>query len=234
MGKLVIGCLGGMGTYATIHAFKQYAEIFHAVKEWERPRIIIDNRCTMPSRARAFLYNENVELLVAEMMESIDNLIKAGCSKIILACNTSHIFLPYIYDRMPAAKEYIVNIVDVCVNKAIDDGIKKVHLLASEATIESGLYQKYLEAKSIICKVPSESEYVNLRKCIESVKQNNYSDQTETIFLDLINREEYGCILGCTELPILYEKYKDEIHCKNIYDPVKQALISIKEDDGNV
>ena len=37
-----IGVLGGMGTYATIHLFKQYAEVFPAEKEWERPRIIID------------------------------------------------------------------------------------------------------------------------------------------------------------------------------------------------
>lgn len=56
MKDLVIGVLGGMGTYATINLFKQYAEVFPAEKEWERPRIIIDNRCTMPSRVRAFLY----------------------------------------------------------------------------------------------------------------------------------------------------------------------------------
>ena len=57
----VIGVLGGMGTYATIHLFKQYADVFPAEKEWERPRIIIDNRYTMPSRVRAFLYKEKVE-----------------------------------------------------------------------------------------------------------------------------------------------------------------------------
>lgn len=45
MKDLVIGVLGGMGTYATINLFKQYAEVFPAEKEWERPRIIIDNRC---------------------------------------------------------------------------------------------------------------------------------------------------------------------------------------------
>ena len=46
----VIGVLGGMGTYATIHLFREYADLFPAEKEWDRPRIIIDNRCTMPSR----------------------------------------------------------------------------------------------------------------------------------------------------------------------------------------
>ena len=78
MKDLVIGVLGGMGTYATINLFKQYAEVFPAEKEWERPRIIIDNRCTMPSRVRAFLYHENVEKLVDEMADSIDGLLKIG------------------------------------------------------------------------------------------------------------------------------------------------------------
>ncbi len=231
--RLVIGFLGGMGTYATIHAFKQYAEVFDAVKEWERPRIIIDNRCTMPSRVRAFLYNENVELLVSELTESVDNLIKAGCSKIILACNTSHLFLPQIYDKMPEAREYIMDIIKMCADQAAGDHMKKVYLLASEGTIESRIYQETLKTKSIKCSVPAEAEYGNLRKCIEAVKQNTYSDQIETIFLNLVNREECGCILGCTELPVLYEKYRDKVRCKNIYDPVKQALIKIKEDYGD-
>lgn len=65
-GEFVIRVLGGMGTYATINLFKQYATVFPAEKEWDRPRIIIDNRCTMPSRVRAFLYNENVDELIDE------------------------------------------------------------------------------------------------------------------------------------------------------------------------
>lgn len=92
MENLNIGVLGEMGTYATIHFFKQYAEIFLAEKEWDRPRIVIDNRCTMPSRVRAFLYNENVDQLVAEMADSMQYLTDEGCNRIILACNTSHLF----------------------------------------------------------------------------------------------------------------------------------------------
>lgn len=78
MKDLTIGVLGGMGTYATIHLFQQYAEVFSAEKEWERPRIIIDNRCTMPSRVRAFLYKEKEKQLVEEMADSMQNLLRGG------------------------------------------------------------------------------------------------------------------------------------------------------------
>ena len=101
---LVIGVLGGMGTYATLNLFKIYTKVFPAVKEWERPRIIIDNRCTMPSRVRAYLYNEKTDELIKEMTESMDYLVKAGANKVILACMTSHLFLPYIYKEVPKLK----------------------------------------------------------------------------------------------------------------------------------
>ena len=76
--EYVLGILGGMGTYATIHLFRQYAEMFPAKKEWDRPRIIIDNNCTMPSRVRAVIYNERREELVSRMTQSISVLISGG------------------------------------------------------------------------------------------------------------------------------------------------------------
>ena len=149
-----IGVLGGMGTYATIHLFRQYAEIFPAEKEWERPRIIIDNRCTMPSRVRAALYGEDRDRLIEEMADSIRHLIESGCQKILLACNTAHLFLPDVYRCVPEAEGKIVNIIDVCADGLRENGIDEVFLLASEGTIEAGLYQKACEARGITCVVP--------------------------------------------------------------------------------
>lgn len=143
--ELCIGMLGGMGTYATIHAFQQYAQVFRATKEWERPRIIIDNRCTMPSRVKAFFGSEEERTIVAEQMaESLINLYQSGCNKIILACNTSHLFLPKIFNKFPQLKNVVVDIVDCCVTKILNDNKKEVLLLASEATIQSNVYIKYL------------------------------------------------------------------------------------------
>ena len=136
----VIGILGGMGTYATIHLFQQYAEVFPAIKEWERPRIIIDNRCTMPSRVRAFLYKENVDQLIDEMSDSMQNLVNAGCNKIILACNTSHLFLPKIYEKVPELEACVKNIIEECVNQVIKDDLREVYILGSEGTIDSQVY----------------------------------------------------------------------------------------------
>lgn len=233
MKDLTIGVLGGMGTYATIHLFQQYADIFPAEKEWDRPRIIIDNRCTMPSRVRAFLYHENVDQLVNEMADSMYNLMRSGCNKIILACNTSHLFLPQIYKKIPELEEKVVHIIYNCVRNIKDDGIKEVYLLGSEGTIDSKIYQNALEKEYIKCIVPIPEEYILLRKCIEAVKQNKFTEEIKTIFIDLVGRYD-ACILGCTELPVLYEMYKIDICTNNIYDPLLLGIQKLKEECEDV
>ncbi|SHM13170.1 aspartate/glutamate racemase family protein [Ruminococcus flavefaciens] len=230
--NLVIGVLGGMGTYATIHLFEQYAEVFKAEKEWERPRIVIDNRCTMPSRVRAFLYKENVDQLVCEMAESLNSLKDTGCNRIILACNTSHLFLPLIYQKYPDIQSSIVHIIETCVNRIKSDGLEKVFLLGSEGTIESHIYQDALEKVGITCVVPEQSEYAMLRDCIEAVKQNKSFDVVRDTFLELVNRYD-SCILGCTELPILYDAFINDVSCKNIYDPLMLAIQKLHEEYEN-
>ena len=230
--SFTIGVLGGMGTYATIHLFQQYAELFVAEKEWDRPRIIIDNRCTMPSRVRAFLYGEKSEQLINEMSDSFEHLIGAGCNRIVLACNTSHLFLDQIYDKVPDLEKYVVHIIHLCVNKIVEDRLEEIYLLGSEGTIESRIYQDALANEGVKCLCPKETEYAKLRECIESVKQNNYTDNSKKAFLELVNRYD-ACILGCTELPILYERYKSEVKCKRIYDPLYLGLIKLKEEFDN-
>lgn len=225
----VIGVLGGMGTYATIHLFKQYAEIFPAKKEWDRPRIVIDNRCTMPSRVRAYLYNENVDQLIDEMTDSMQNLVKIGCNRIILACNTSHLFLQKIYDNAPELEDRVVNIINVCVEKLSNEGIHETYLLGTEGTIDSGVYHIALQNKGIKCCSPTNDEYYIIRDCIEAVKRNDYTNDIKKKFLKLINRHD-TCILGCTELPILYESYTESITCKNVYDPLFIALTKIRNE----
>ena len=201
--------------------------MFPAEKEWDRPRIIIDNNCTMPSRVRAILYNECREELVERMADSIHFLVqRVGAKQIILACNTSHLFLEEVYEIVPEAKGKIVNIIDACVQELHRRGANEVYLLATEATIVSGVYEKKLEEAGIKCISPEEKDFARLRECIEAVKQDKYNDEVKQTFVDFVNRRN-ACILGCTELPILYEKCRELVSAENVYNPLYIALKKI-------
>lgn len=229
--EFTIAILGGMGTYATIHAFEQYASIFPAEKEWDRPRLLIDNRCTMPSRVRAFLYHERVDELVADISESLHRLLETGgeATRVILACNTSHLFLPQVFEQYPELESHVMDIINATVNDIQSNHIEEVYLLGSEGTIDAGIYQERLGRMSISCTNPTGADYTALRTCIEAVKQNHYTDETELLFCNLMHGHDH-VILGCTELPILYQRYRDRIPTCRVYDPIETALVQIRQE----
>ena len=225
--EMVVGVLGGMGTYATVNMFKKFADVFEAEKEWDRPRIIIDNRCTMPSRVLAFMEGKDKDLLITQMEESLTYLQNGGANRIILACNTSHLFLKDVYVINPTLESNIVSIIDACVKTvAAKKEIRSVNLLASEGTIESRVYQEAFDKLGIDCIAPLRQDYKTLRYCIEAVKQNKYSESVKEAFISLFNKEGVY-ILGCTELPILYDRYSESLEGVEVIDPLESALRKI-------
>ena len=227
-----IGIVGGMGSYATANFFEMVLDAFPAEKEWERPRVIIDNKCTMPSRVRSILYDENTDLLIAELTDSVQNLVNMGATDIVLACNTSHCFLGPVLKNVPEAADKIVNIIEACAESIKAQGIDEVYLLATEGTILSHIYEDTFEKYGINIVAPGEEDFTILRDFIESVKQKTIDDEIKDKFIAYINdAKEDGVILGCTELPILYSalgERKSELK-KNIYDPLDAAIGKIKE-----
>ena len=110
----VIGIVGGMGSYATADFFRRIIDAFPAEKEWDRPRILIDNYCTMPSRVRAILYNEHRDELISDLSTSARNLLNVGAERIIFACNTSHVFIPEVINNVPECEGRIIHIIESC------------------------------------------------------------------------------------------------------------------------
>ena len=229
--KLIIGIVGGMGSYATVHYFKRIVDAFPAEKEWERPHIIIDNRCTMPSRVRAILYNENKSLLIDELVSSVSSLLSMGATQIVLACNTSHFFLKDIIKKLPEAEGKVVNIIEALAEELVNKNRKKVYLLATEGTILSGIYNNVLSKYDIECCCPEEEMFFLIREFIEGVKQNKITHDLKLSFAKYLNEiKADNIILGCTELPVLYdEMIKSGIKTgKIILDPLESSLNKIK------
>jgi aspartate racemase len=74
----------------------------------------MDNRCTMPSRIRAILYGEHRDRLIEELSDAVRHLLEAGATKIIFLCNTTHVFLDKVLQRVPSAEGKIINIIEAC------------------------------------------------------------------------------------------------------------------------
>ncbi len=222
----VIGVLGGMGSFATLHFFEALLKAFPAAKEWDRPRILIDNRCTMPSRVLAILEGKQYEQLVEELSDSVRSLLRAGATRIVLACNTSHCFLDDIYRMVPEARGRIVSIIDACCREIAEAGEREVSLIASEGTIRSGVFMNGLTPYGIALRTPENEQFLMQRELIEAVKQDQITPDVICKFVELVSSfSNEALILGCTEFPVLYSMVPPgEFDHLRIYDPLMSAI----------
>ncbi|MBR5964533.1 MAG: aspartate/glutamate racemase family protein [Treponema sp.] len=232
--KDAIGILGGMGSYATLDFFNRVLNFFPCEKEWERPRVLIDNNCVMPSRVRAILYNENVEELKSALYESVKGMLSTKLSDggklyIVIGCNTAHNYLGYLKERLPQAN--FVDIIDACADDLEKRGVKEVSVLATEGTVATKIYNDYFDKRGIrIFYRDSEDEQKQVRYLIECVKQNKMTDDAKKQFACLINScVTDNVILGCTELPVLWNTMDKGVVNKTVFDPLECALFKLKD-----
>lgn len=213
-----IGILGGMGSYATVEIFRRMVEAFPAEKEWDRPRILIDNNCIMPSRVRAILYNEKREELIQQMSDSIDFLAGGGANQIILGCITAHCFFEYLPHQ-----ELLINVVQETANQ-IDE--REITVLCTEGTKDVRIWDRMFPNSKII--YPDEGQMEQLRQYIEVVKQGKLKQEIKQDFLQYVdNFPGENILLGCTELPILYG---NQVGNKKIIDPIQCAIDKMKKE----
>ena len=200
-----LGILGGMGSYATVYAFKKILDKIDAKKEWDYPRIIIDNNPKLPSRVRAILYNEHKEEIIDGMCDSIKKLTEYGADMIFIPCNTAHYFIEDIKDELPSIN--IFNIIAAVGEKCKEKNYQRIGVLASEGAIVTDTYRKYIKNKDLNILYPPENKFKNIREIIEDVKQNKISEKTKITLESEINRfNNPDCvIIGCTEFSVVWE-----------------------------
>ncbi|PKR81709.1 hypothetical protein CW751_04060 [Brumimicrobium salinarum] len=196
----VIGVLGGYGPYATADFYRLILDATPAEKDWDHPHVVIDSNPKIPSRARAFLYNEESPLKY--MIEGVKRLKNAGAHFFVCPCNSAHYFIKKAIDKFDLP---FLDMTEVVVKKVVESGKKKIGVIGSEVTVEGKVYDHILAKNKI------ETVHVNdlskVRKIIEHGKHNKDLEEGKTLLRELIeelkNKGAEGIIYACTELPIV-------------------------------
>ena len=100
-------------------------------------------------------------------------------------------------------------------------------MLATEGTIETGIYHDIFSRYNLPVKAPGREDYAELRYFIEAVKQNTISAEVMRKFQGFADGfGEENVILGCTELPVLYSECRKNglTFRSRIYDPLQSAI----------
>lgn len=204
-----VGIVSGIGPASTI---EYYSGIINNFKKKfglaSNPEIVIDslNMFDFDSALELDDYYKVSEIL----LNSISNLAKAGADFAAIACNTAHIVLNKIADKSDIP---IISILDVTCQHILDNGYKKVVILASGTTLRNRMYESILSKIGIMAITPNIQDIDTIAKIIYPNLENGIvldDDKEKMISI----AEKYikandadAVLLGCTEIPLMIKDH---------------------------
>jgi glutamate racemase len=133
-------------------------------------------------------------------------LIKNNCKAIVIACNTaSALAQDVIQAKFPEIKIY--NVIDPVVKEVAKSDVSKVGVIATRATIKSGIYAKKIHDLNPNIKTVSLATPLLVPMIEEGFHNQNVSHEIISSYLsnELINTID-ELILGCTHYPLIKEE----------------------------
>ena len=206
MKKKTIGILGGMGPLATADLFEKIIAHTRAARDQEHLRVLIDSNTRIQDRTAAIL--QGGEDPAPELRSSARGLERQGAELLIMPCNTAH----YFYDAVQSSVSIpVLHMIRIMVQALRRKGIQQAGLLATDGTIQTGIYQKCFENSGISLLTPDPAGQKALMDMIyQGVKagRRTYgSGPVRQTMDDLLHQGAETLILGCTELPLAVRLY---------------------------
>ena len=217
----MIGILGGMGTQAGLDFCNKLSMINRGKIDQNYPLFILYNKSNIPKRPENIkkYYNVLKSLITGCLL-----LQKNNCKFIVMPCNTAH----YWYDdlqrkiKIPILsmpKEVYLHTKKQCKKNS------KIGILCTEATLKTGVYNKYFDKNYKLVSPKKKLQKINVNKAIKYVKMGKIKLAEKTIrpaVNELIKMNCKKIILGCTELPIAifaFKSFKKAKKSKIFIDP---------------
>ena len=207
MSKKVLGVIGGMGPLATADLYRKIAEHTDAACDQDHPRAVIDSNTDIPDRTAALLRGGADP--VPELVKSAKRLIAAGAEVLLIPCNTAHCF----YGAVAAAAGVpVLHMIALTRDALRARGVKTAGLLATDGAVESGVYQDTFSGSGIALLTPDAADQAAVMDIVYNGVKAGDSAHDVTAFRraceHLLARGAETLILGCTELPPVFELYR--------------------------
>ena len=217
----MIGILGGMGTQAGLDFCSKLAKLNRGKADQKYPLFVLYNKSNIPDRKQNLKkYNKVLKSLV----EGCKFLQKSKCKFISIPCNTAHYWYKDLKKKINIP---ILNMPEIVYLNAKNNLKRnsKIGLLATEATIKTGIYSHYFNKKFLLISPNTSLQQRSVNKSIKLVKMGKTKEAERAIkpaVNYLIKKKCKKIILGCTELPIAifaYKSFKKAKLSKTFMDP---------------
>lgn len=198
----LIGVIGGLGPKATTYFMDLVIDNTITTCDQDNVNLLVCQYSNIPDRTN-YILGKSPSSPVPEMIKCAQLLEREECQYIVIPCNTASYFFE---DIQASVKTKIINILEETSQEALKNNPSKIGLMATDGTIKSKAYQKYIDENILF--IPNEEYQQKIMRIIyDKVKQNQNITQEE--FDEIINYfKQNKCdkiILGCTELSVAYK-----------------------------
>ena len=201
----IVGVIGGMGPEATVDLLRHIIRLTPAREDNDHIRCVVDNNAKIPSRIKALCENSGISPVPA-LCETGRKLEAYGADFLIMPCNTAH----YYFDELQAAVSIpVLNILDCAVAAAVRRiaGLRRIGLLATTATVKTGLYAERFARAKVELVLPDAAHQQATLDLINDIKAGETGsasrDRLRALVAHLAEAGAQAVVLGCTELGLV-------------------------------
>ena len=206
MEKKIIGIIGGMGPLATADLFEKIILHTRASCDQDHLRVLIDSNTNIPDRTAAILHGGADP--VPELTASAQGLERQGAEVLVMPCNTAHHFYDAVQDAVSVP---VLHMIRLTAQALGERGVQVAGLLATDGTVQTGIYQRCFEGSGIRLLTPEEPGQRALMDMIyrgvKAGRRDYDAGEARQAMEELLRRGAETLILGCTELPLAVTLY---------------------------
>ena len=197
-----LGVIGGLGPMASAYYLELVIRMTDAKRDQEHPEIILLNIPSIPDRT-AYILGRSQESPLEPMVELGKQLKDLGATVLATPCITAHYFHEALQQGIGLP---LIHGIRCTAQTLYDAGVRKVGLMATDGTVQSGIFQRQVEELGMELVLPGEEGQRGVMTLIyDQVKAGLEPDMAifAAIRDELRSKGAQAVVLGCTELSLL-------------------------------
>ena len=202
----ILGVLGGLGPMATAYYLELLIKMTDAATDQEHLQCIVMNFPTVPDRT-AYILGKSEESPLEPMITLGQQMKAMGAEIIATPCITAHYFHQALQEGIGLPMIHGI----ACIARQLaESGISKVGLMATDGTVQSGIFQRQVEAQGMELVLPdAEGQATVMALIYDQVKAGKQPDLKlfESVKEQLRSKGAQVVVLGCTELSMIKKEH---------------------------
>lgn len=221
------GIIGGAGPAATSQLYLDIMARCRRAGLDQRPAVLVASlRIDLSLEERLLSSGQGIEGYLESLVCSAKALEAAGVDFIAIPCNTLHLLLP---DLVPRIAPPVLSIVDAVVAEVHQAGCRKVGLLGTAATVDTGLYQEGLRHGGVEVVCLDEQRQQALAQRIRDEVDQGPAKADDTLGADVAeffrSRGAEVLVAACTELKSVMAGWPGDLPVVDSLDALGASVV---------